>query len=74
MDSWLFPINLSCDAPQIPQSWLYVVILLLCFILKSMTYGLKVTDAVICLLINFLSPHTSCIVCSLTVFGPNCVV
>lgn len=44
------------------------------FVFKSMTYGLKVTDEVICLLINTLYPQTSCIVCSPTVFGPNCMV
>lgn len=46
------------------------------FIIKSMNYGLKVTDAVICLLITILSPETACIVSPHPppVFGPNCLV
>lgn len=44
------------------------------FIFKSMNYGLKVTDAVICLLIAVFSPESACIVSSPTVFGPNCMV
>lgn len=74
MDSWLFPTNMSCNAPQIHQPWLYVVRLLLCLFKKSMTYGLKATDAVVCLLIAIFSPETACIFSSPTVFGQNCVV
>lgn len=74
MYSWLFLVYMSCNISQIPKSWLHVVILLLWLFLKSMTYGLKVTNAVICLLINILSPKTASIICSPAVFRPSCMV
>lgn len=52
MDSWLFSKNMSCNAPRTDPSLPTMALcgeLAALFILKTMKYGLKVTDAVICL-------------------------
>lgn len=59
MDSWLFPINelQYCSTPIHGFMWWDC-----CYYSKSMNYSLKVTDAIICLLITIPSSHTACVV------------
>lgn len=67
--------DMSCNAAQtLPNHGFMWWDCSFVYFIKSMNFGFKVPDAVICLLITVFSPETACIVSSPTVFGPNCMV